>query len=273
MKKIILLIILTFIIISLAACKNGNNVKKANVQNSTKTNITSDESSNDILAVIDNKIKNINDRKLDRYLSDYVSNTDTYNKEKLDKTNYFKKYKVKCTVSDQKVINKTSNTAQIQYVIKTQKVSGPGFLDNRTLVVDSMKKINNKWQINSEDIINTEYKDPIYGVVYQNIKASNEKDINAYVKTMDQTNSDTFNNYKDQQLDTFDKYDLQYNLESADITKRSNDDTLVNFTETIVKKDNSDYKNNRTSGVIHLKNTAGTWKITKIDIKKTENLK
>lgn len=274
MKKVIILIILTFTISLLAACGNGKNAKNTTSKN-VKTNSTSEvaNSDSDILNVIDNKIKNINDKKLDNYLSNYVSNTDTYNREKLDKTNYFKQYKVKCTLENKNIISKNSNTSEVQYVFKTEKVKGPGFLDNRTLAVANMKKVNGEWKINSENIILVEYSDPIYNVISANIKACNEKNINAYVKTMDQTNADVFNSYKDQQLDNFDKYDLSYNLELADITKKSNDDTLVSFTETIVKNDTSDFSNNRTSGIIHLKNTSGVWKITKIEVKKTENLK
>lgn len=272
MKKSIVLLIAAVMIVSFTSCGTSKNVKdtKSKTVSSENTQTTSDD---DILSIIDTKIKNINDRKLDKYLDLFVENTDTYNAEKLDKTNYFKQYQVKCTVENKNVINKTKDTAQIQYVIKTSKIKGPGFLDNRTLIIDDLKKINNEWKINTENIEITEYSEPVYEVIYKNLKAINEKDITAYVNTIDKTDMDTYNSYRDQQLESFDKYDLKYNLESADITSKSDTDTQVSFSETIVKKDNSDFSNNRTSGIIHLKKTGNNWKITKIEVKKTENLK
>jgi hypothetical protein len=260
-------------VISFTSCGTSNKAK------STKTNdvktVNTAEGKNeedDILSIVDDKIKSINDRKIDKYLSFYVSDTDTYNAEKLDKTNYFKQYQVKCTVENKTIVNMTKNTAQIQYVVKTTKVKGPGFLDSKALIVDYMKKITNGWKIDSENVLITEYNEPAYGVIYKNIKALNEKDITAYMNTIDKTDIDTYNSYRDQQLDNFDKYDLKYNLESADITSRSDNDTQVSFSETILKKDNSDFNNNRSYGIMHLKKSANSWKVTKIEIKKTEKL-
>lgn len=271
MKKSILILITVVMAISLTSCgtsKNVNNTK----DKTAKTINVSNENDDDILSIIDNKIKSINDRKIDKYLSLYVNDTDTYKAEKLDKTNYFKMYQVKCSVENKKLINITKKTAQIQYLVKTAKVKGPGFLDNKALIVDDMEKVNDEWKIYNENVLITEYNEPVYGVIYKNIMTLNQKDITAYMSTIDKTNMDTYNSYRDLELDNFDKYDLKYNLESADVTSKSDNDTQVSFSETIVKKDNSDFTNNRTSGIIHLKKSGNSWKITKIDINKTEKL-
>lgn len=271
MKKGILLLAAVVIVFSFTSCGTSKSAESAKAKTVKSQDVSKPD--DDLSSVIDDKIKNINDRKIDKYLSLYTSDTDTYNIEKLDKTNSFKQYQVKCSAENEKVINKTKNTAQVQYVIKSVKVKGPGFLDNKTLIVDNMKKVKGDWKIDKEDIIKVEYNDPVYDAVYKNIKALNEKDITAYMDTIDKTDIDNFNNYRDQQLDSFDKYDLTYNLQSADITSRSDSDTQVNFSETIIKNDNSDFKDNTTSGIIHLKKSGNNWKIFKIDIKKTENLK
>lgn len=265
---IVLAVIMGALITSCGTSSNQKSVSKKEVNNSSISSI----SDSDIKNVIDAKIKGINDDKLDEYLSVYIINSDLYNKELLNMKTYLKRYKVKSIVSDFKIINKTNDTAQVQYVMNNSKIIGPGFLDNKSLVIDTLKKVNNLWKIQDEDVIKVEYKEEAYNVIYKYIEALNKKIINEYVKTMDQTNTDNYDKMKDDALDMFDKYNLEYNLEEANIITKTNDSCKVKFVVTIVKKTESDYKNNRTTGEIQLKKVKNDWKITVVEVKNTENL-
>ena len=275
MKKNLIIIIAAIVSISLAGCGTNNNSAKNNTKQDTKQQSSViNANSNEIKKTINDKTKAVNDGNINNYLDTFVKDTDTYNKEKVDKKDYFYNFKVKQEVSEPKILNSSDTEAQVQYVVTTTKLKGPGFLDNKALYVDNLKKVGNSWKINNEDILNVEFKDDIYETVYNNIQALNEKDINKYMSTIDPSNTDSYNKFKDDQLDVFDKYDLAYNLEEADAYKdKSDKDTAVGFVETIVKRDNSDFKNNKTTGVMHLKKVNNQWKIFKIDIQKTEDIK
>lgn len=272
-KKLIIIIAAAMVSISLVGCETSSNSAKNNT-NQVKQDSVANANDNDIIKLINDKAKAISDKNINSYLSTFVKDTDTYNEEKLDKKYYFDNYKVKAEVSEARVLNSSDKEAQVQYVITTTKVTGPGFLDNKTLYVDNLKKVDNNWKIDSEEVLNVEFKDDIYETVYTNIESLNEKDINKYMSTIDPSNNDTYNKFRDDQLDMFDKYDLTYNLEEADVYKdKSDKDTAVGFIETINKRDNSDFKNNKTTGVMHLKKVNNQWKIFKIDIQKTEDIK
>lgn len=275
MKKNLIIIIGAIVSISLTACGTSNISSKNNTKQDTKQQSSVvNANSNEIIKLINDKTKAVNDGNTNNYMGFFVKDTDTYNKEKLDKKDYFYNFKVKQEISEPKILNSSDKEAQVQYIVTTTKIKGPGFLDNKALYVDNLKKVDNAWKIDSEDILKVEFKDDIYETVYNNIQALNEKDINKYMSTIDSSNTDTYDKFRDDQLDMFDKYDLAYDLQEADAYKdKSDKDTAVGFVETIVKRDNSDFKNNKTTGVMHLKKVNNQWKIFKIDIQKTEDIK
>lgn len=275
MKKKFIIVVLAIITISLAGCgSNNSNTKSTNEKSVKQETSLKDKTNDDIIKVIKNKTKAVNDGNINNYLSNFVKDTDTYNTEKADKNQYFYNFKVNQEVSDPQILNSSDKEAQVQYVVTTTKIKGPGFLDSKALYINHLKKVGNDWKIDTQDILKVEFKDDIYNTVYDNIQSLNQKDINKYMGTIDPSDSDAYNKFKDNQLDTFDKYDLYYNLEEADKYKDGSDkDTAVGFVETIVKRDNSDFKNNKTTGVMHLKKVNNQWKIFKIDIQKTEDLK
>jgi hypothetical protein len=247
----------------------ANNTSKVSNSTSSKNQVVADS---DVMKVIDKRIKGINDDKLDEYLSVFVNPSDLYNKEKLDMQTYLKRYSVKAQITSENVINKTKTTAQVQYVVKNTRIIGAGFLNNTSLIIDNLTLINNEWKITDEDVEKIEYQDDVYNVIYDYIKALNNKDINEYIQTIDSTDLNNYNSMKDSTLDLFNEYNLAYNLEEATIETKSNSDTKVKFTYTVVKTDSSDFQNNRTTGFIHLRLVNNAWKIFKVDITKTENI-
>lgn len=264
MKKIFSFMVAVFLSASLVGCGSSSNKSgSAKKLNYTDKSITS---------VIDNKIKAMNDGKMDDYMKSYDEKSSVYKTVQNDKKNYFGKYKVNVKADDIKVLNKKSKTAQVQVVEEMSKIKGPGFLDNKTLYVDNLKYINGQWKITGENEIRTEYKEPVYDTLYKNIEKANDKKLDDYMSTIDPTDNDNYNKTKDTMLDLFNKYDIVYTLEQADIKSRSDKDTTVDFVETAIDKKNSDYKDNRFSGVYHLRLIDGDWKIFKTEIKKTESI-
>ncbi len=273
MKKGLIIIVTIAIGVSLAGCSPLTTSSSAG-NKKAQTNQMSNVNNSEIFKPIDDKVKAINDKKVDDYLSSYISGTTIYKNEKSEKTQYLEDYTVKANVTDKQVLNKTDNAAQVQYVISTSKLKGPAFLDSKALYVSNLKKINGEWKISSESVLKIEFTNDVFNTVNDNILALNKKDINAYMATIDSTDTTVYSKFKDNQLDQFDKYSLTYTLESADIIGSVDDkDTAVKVVETIVKDDSSNYQNNRTTEMIQLKKVQGVWKIYKVEPKKTENLK
>lgn len=269
MKKIFSFIIVVSLSISAVGCSSISSSSKSskNVNKGNKL-VTQDA---EITNVIKDKVKAMNDKKLADYMELFDSKSEIYNEIKSDKALYFDKYEVKSSILNSTVLNKSSNKAQIQVEENDEKVKGPGFLTNKTLYIDYLNKIDGKWKITNEVVSKTEYQDPIYDVLYKNIKAANDKKIDDYMGTFDSTDDDFYNNVKNSMLDTFNKYSVVYTLESADInqSKKSGNDTQVNFTETYMDTKDSGYTNTRVTGVYHFRVVNGDWKIYKVDTKKS----
>jgi hypothetical protein len=272
MKKRLIIFISIVMSVSLVGCGSATNST-----NTSSTAVGSKQASNvknsEILAPINGKVQAMNHRSISEYLSNFVANTVTYKSEKTEMTTYLNNYTVKAAIEDERVLNSDSKEAQIQYVVNTQGVNGPGFLDSKTLYVSNLKNVNGEWKIDSEEILKTEFKNNIFNTAYDNIAALNKKDINAYMATIDPTDPTVYSNFKNEQLDNFEKYDLTYTIESASINGTLDDkDTAVKVVENIVKNDNSNYQNNKTTIMMQMVKVQGLWKIFKIETKKTENI-
>lgn len=265
MKRFFSFIAAVFVSASLVGCGSGSSSKSGS---SKKLNYTNKS----ITSVIDNKIKAINDGKFDEFMKNYDEKSSSYKTIKSNNENYFGKNKVTVKAEDIKVLNKDSKTAQVQVVENISKVKGPGFLDNRTLYVDYLKNVGGQWKITNEDVVRVEYKDSVYDTLYKNIQKANDKKLDDYMSTIDSTDNDNYNKTKDTMLDLFNKYDIVYTLEQADIKSKSDKDTTVDFVQTEIDKKSSDYKDTRVTGAYHLRLMNGNWKIFKTDIKKTESI-
>ncbi|AAK81641.1 hypothetical protein BJV85_000179 [Clostridium acetobutylicum] len=265
MKKIFSFIAAISVSASLVGCGSSSSGKVG----SSKKLVTKDST---ITKIIENKVKAINDGKIDDYMKNYDEKSGIYKTVKEDKQDDFSKYKMKSSIEDMKILNKDSKSAQVQVIESNSKIKGPGFLDNRTMYVDYLKNINGTWKITNENVTRVEYKDPVYDTLYKNVKKANDKKLDDYMDTIDPTDNDNYNKIKDSMLDSFNKYDIVYTLEQADIKSKSDKDTTVDFVETSIDKKKSDYKDNRTTGVYHLRIVNGAWKIFKTEVKSTESI-
>lgn len=275
MKKISSFIIMIMLCISIAGCSSSSGSKTSGT-NSSK--ISTEDS--DIISIVNGKAKAVNNNKIDDYMKYYDDKSTIYDKVKNDKKFYFSDdYKVTADIVKATVLNKSKDKAQVQVVEKskvsenpksTKKENGPGFLNNQVLYVDYLKKIDGEWKITDEALLKTEYDDKIFDVIYKNLKAANDKKIDDYMSTMDQSDEDRFDKIKSDTLASFNKYDVKYTLLEAtrSTAKKSTDqDTVLYFEETRIDPNHSDYKNVKVTGYYHLKSVNGDWKIFSTDIK------
>ncbi|MDD3223126.1 MAG: nuclear transport factor 2 family protein [Clostridium sp.] len=271
MKKKLMIVMALLLSVSLSGCGVALNT---NVNKNTQSKNIVRVNNSDILKPIEDKIKAMNDKKMDNYLSSYIKGTSTYSNEQASKDEFFKYDKVKCSISDPVVIDKTNSTAQVQYIVNTQRITGTAALDNTSLYLSDVKKVQGQWKIESENVLKTEFKNDVFNVINSNIQAMNKKDINAYMNTIDPTDNNAFTKFKSDMLDQFDKYSLTYSLESADVIgSNSDNDTAVKIVMTVIKNDNSDFQNVRITENVQVRKVQGQWKIFKVEPKKTENLK
>lgn len=275
MKKISSFIIMIMLCISIVGCSSSSGSKTSGT-NSSK--VSTEDS--DIISIVNGKIKAVNNNKIDDYMKYYDNKSTIYDKIKNDKKFYFSDdYKVTTDVVKATVLNKSKDKAQVQVVEKnkvsenpksTKKENGPGFLNNQILYVDYLKKIDGEWKITDEALLKTEYDDKVFDVVYKNLKAANDKKIDDYMSTMDQSDEDRYDKIKSDTLASFNKYDVKYTLLEAtrSTAKKSSDqDTVLYFEETRIDPNHSDYKNVKVTGYYHLKSVNGDWKIFNTETK------
>jgi hypothetical protein len=261
--------------ISIVGCSSSSGSKTGGT-NSTK--VSTEDS--DIISIVNSKIKAVNNNKIDDYMKYYDNKSAIYDKVKNDKKFYFSDdYKVTANVVKTAVINKSKNKAQVQVVERnkvsenpksTKKENGPGFLNNQVLYVDYLKKIDGEWKITDEALLKTEYDDKVFDVIYENLKAANDKKIDDYMSTIDSSNEDVYDKIKSDTLASFNKYDVKYTLlEATRSTKQksTDQDTSIYFEETRIDTNHSDYPNVKVTGYYHLKSVNGEWKIFKTETK------
>lgn len=275
MKKISSFIIMIILCISIVGCSSSSGSKTGGT---SSTKISTEDS--DIIRIVNGKVKAVNNNKIDDYMKYYDNKSTIYDKVKNDKKFYFSDdYKVTADVVKAIVLNKSKDKAQVQVVEKnkvsqnsksTKKENGPGFLNNQVLYVDYLKKIDGEWKITDEALLKTEYDDKVFDVIYKNLKAANDKKIDDYMSTMDQSDEDRYDKIKSDTLDSFNKYDVKYTLlEATRSTKQksTDQDTVLYFEETRIDTNHSDYKNVKVTGYYHLKSVNGDWKISSTETK------
>lgn len=283
MKKISSFIVAIMLCISIVGCSSSSSGNKTSSNSNKGTKVSTEDS--DIIAVINDKVKAVNSNKINNYMDCYDSSSAIYDKVKSDKKVYFSdQYIVTTNLVKATVLNKTKDKAQVQVVEKnsvkenpksSQKENGPGFLNNRTIYVDYLKKIDGKWKIADEEQLRTEYEDKIFDVLYKNIQAANNKKIDDYMSTFDSSDEDAYEKIKDTMLSNFNKYDVKYTLlEATRSTKQksTDQDTSVYFEETCIDAKHSDYSNLKIVGYYHLRIVNGEWKIFKIETKSSTKI-
>lgn len=268
MKKIAVCMLVVVFTISIMGCSLQNSSLKN--KDSGKTDKV--KSNEEILKTINDSISALNNKDLNKYMSYIDTDSVEYDDIKVKAQSNLKNYSLNFKLVEAQILSKSNEEIQVQIIQAISRTAGAKFKDNKELSIQYLKKTFNGWRISKVDVQKVEYVEPIYNDIYNSIDAASDKNITGYMGVFDQTNSDFYNKIKDAMQDSFNQYDIKFNLEDSNITNKTDKDTTVEYTLTSIKKRESDYKNNKIKGVYHFRKINDQWKVFKIDIKSTEQL-
>jgi hypothetical protein len=97
-------------------------------------------------------------------------------------------------------------------------------------------------------------------VVRENIRAMNTKDLDKMMATID-SQSDSYEKTKDLAGRLFAAYDLRYELDSANVIEKTDENAKVECVQTTRKVSGPAFRDNRIRIVHLLRNVDGEWKI------------
>ena len=108
-------------------------------------------------------------------------------------------------------------------------------------------------------------------LLYENIEAAEQEDIETYMTTIDKNSPSREQNRMLMEW-IFDSYDLNYVIEEYEIVSIADDTARVKIIQTTTKVAGADFKDNRLTGVHILKKTEDQWKFFEIEINNIEYL-
>lgn len=111
----------------------------------------------------------------------------------------------------------------------------------------------------------------IKDVIYKNIEAGNNEDVDAYISTMDKD----YRNYDrlEEMMNTiFRTYDLKYQVRDIKVIELKDNEAKVQFVQITKKVEGPTFRDNRIEGIHTLHKTDGQWKIYDTQITKMDYL-
>jgi hypothetical protein len=111
----------------------------------------------------------------------------------------------------------------------------------------------------------TQSASDITAVMYRNIYASNDEDIDLYMSTI-HSDSPGYNDTKDLLNTAFGEYDLSYFISDVEVIKQNSRQAEVAFVLTTRKIRGPDFRDNRVTGTMILRVEDGVWKIYDQDV-------
>jgi hypothetical protein len=103
------------------------------------------------------------------------------------------------------------------------------------------------------------------GVIKDNIKFSNQKDLDAYMSTIHEENP-RYDQIKELMGEVFFKYDIRYELIETEVLSKEDDEVKVRFIQITTKRDGDNVRKNQVNGIYILRKSAGFWKIYETDV-------
>lgn len=111
----------------------------------------------------------------------------------------------------------------------------------------------------------------IKDVIYRNMDADNNKDVVAYMSTIDKENRN-YDRMEEMKNTIYKTYDLNYQVNDLKVTELNDNEAKVNFVQIIKKINGPRFRDNRTNVIYTLHKTNGEWKIFYTQITKMEYL-
>lgn len=103
------------------------------------------------------------------------------------------------------------------------------------------------------------------GVVRDNIKFANQKDLDAYMSTIHEENP-RYDQTREMMGEVFFKYDIRYELLEVEIMSEEEDEIKIRFIQITSKRDGDNVRKNQVNGIYILRKSAGFWKIFETDV-------
>lgn len=150
--------------------------------------------------------------------------------------------------------NPSQSTKNLFHFTNSQITNSPTKQNKNLVVAD----------VNSE-------RTAIQSVVILNLKALNEENIEAYMATID-PNSPGFQLTKNAIAQSFSIYDLNYMLNSFDVTTISDNTAIVTVEQTTTKIQGPRFRNNRMVLKHKFNKSQGEWKMFSSEIQKVDYL-
>ena len=97
-------------------------------------------------------------------------------------------------------------------------------------------------------------------IIYENIRASNEENVNRYMATI-HSKSPSYQSTEAMTKEAFSLFDLSYKISGLKIIKQNKNEVVVAFTLTTQKIRGPNFRDNRISGDMILRQEDGRWKI------------
>jgi len=117
----------------------------------------------------------------------------------------------------------------------------------------------------------TETDSEIISVLYENLKAAENEDLESYMATIHEQSPFYAQTEQTMQL-IFTKYDLKYELKELKVIEKSDQEAKVKFIQIAKKVSGPEFRNNKTTGIHILKKSDGKWKIYGAQIKNIDYL-
>lgn len=117
----------------------------------------------------------------------------------------------------------------------------------------------------------TEEEQAVKAVIYKNIEAGNNEDVDAYISTMDKDNKN-YDRAEDMMNKIFSTYDLHYQVKDLKVIELKDDVAKVQFVQITKKVKGPTFRDSRIEGIHTLHKTNGEWKIYDTQITKMEYL-
>jgi hypothetical protein len=112
---------------------------------------------NDPVSVIQENIKAMNDKDLDRMMATIDEQSPSFDQTKQVAKKLFEMYDLKYDLDSLKVITQTDDEARVECVQTTTKLKGPAFRDNKIAFVHSLKKSDGNWKIYFSKVMRLDY--------------------------------------------------------------------------------------------------------------------
>lgn len=117
----------------------------------------------------------------------------------------------------------------------------------------------------------TETDDEITSVIYKNLNAAENKDIQSYMATIHEQ-SEVYAPTKQAMQQMFDTYDLKCELKDVKVIEKSDQEAKVEYVQITKKLNGPAFRNNKLTGIHILKKSDGKWKIYNSETKNIEYL-